>query len=172
MVRKRKDRGKSNTRLYAIIASIITLFLAVIVILNQGPTNGESQADTGRAYPVVKLYRTSLCDCCESYENYLKSKGVEVQTMIVDQQGLQDLRKKLGIPSRLFSCHTSVVESYFVEGHVPLEAISKLLEERPNVEGIALPGMLQGSPGMDGAKTSPLKIYSKTGDSITVFMEI
>jgi hypothetical protein len=172
MVRNRKAQGKSNTQLYAIVASIITLFLAVIVILNQGPTNDERQADTRRAYPVVKLYRTSLCDCCESYENYLKSKGVAVQTMIVDQQELQDLRKRLGIPSQLFSCHTSVVEDYFVEGHIPLEAISKLLEERPNVEGIALPGMPQGSPGMDGTKTGPLKIYSKTGDSITIFMEL
>ncbi len=170
--RKGKGRGKSNILLYFIIAGAITLLLAVVVILNQGPTNDVGRADMDRVRPAMELYRTSLCDCCERYEDYLKNRGVEVQTIIVDQQGLLDLRRRFGIPSQLFSCHTSVLEDYFVEGHVPLEAISKLLVERPDVDGIALPGMPQGSPGMDGAKTGPLKNYAKTGHSITVFMEL
>ncbi|GBC70584.1 hypothetical protein HRbin02_00352 [Candidatus Calditenuaceae archaeon HR02] len=172
MVRKRKGNKKSNILLYSIVASVITILLALVVVLNQGSTNSEKPTFTSIAYPVVKLYRTSLCDCCGKYEGYLKSRGVQVQTVMMDPQGLLDMRKKLGIPSQLFSCHTSVLDGYFVEGHVPLEAISNLLVERPDVDGIALPGMPQGSPGMDGSKTGPLKIYSKTGDSITIFMEL
>lgn len=65
-------------------------------------------------------------------------------------------------------CHTTVVGSYAVEGHVPVEAIDRLLEERPAVNGIALPGMPTGSPGMGGALAGPLTVYSFNGSDKTV----
>ncbi|MEM2092532.1 MAG: DUF411 domain-containing protein [Candidatus Bathyarchaeia archaeon] len=121
---------------------------------------------------VITLYKAPTCSCCGEYEKYLRSRSVEVEVKIIDQQELLALKQRLGIPSKLFSCHTSIVDGYFVEGHVPLEAIYKLLAERPSIDGIALPGMPEGSPGMGDHRTGPLRIYAKDGDSVTLFLEL
>jgi hypothetical protein len=73
---------------------------------------------------------------------------------------LAHLKNSLDIPPEMWSCHTTVVKGYFVEGHVPVEAIRRLLDGQPAVNGIALPGMPPGSPGMGGVKTGPLIVYS------------
>jgi hypothetical protein len=71
------------------------------------------------------------------------------------------------------SCHTVLLNNYFVEGHIPIEAIEKLLTEKPEINGIALPQMPSGSCGMTGLKLSPFKIYSiKNGQDQGIFMEI
>jgi hypothetical protein len=69
-------------------------------------------------------------------------------------------------------CHTTVINEYFVEGHVPIEAVRKLLEERPLIDGIALPRMPQGSPGMGGEKTQPFVIYSITDGKVEEFVTL
>ena len=73
------------------------------------------------------------------------------------------VKRRLGVPAGLEACHTVVLEGYFVEGHVPREAITRLLEDRPRILGLALPGMPSGSPGMDGPKEGPLVVYAVTG---------
>jgi hypothetical protein len=72
------------------------------------------------------------------------------------------------------SCHTVEIENYFVEGHVPIEAIQKLLNEKPDINGIALPGMPSGSPGMPGLKMEKFKIHQITldGQDGGVFIEL
>jgi hypothetical protein len=87
-------------------------------------------------------------------------------------EDLTGIKDSFGIPQDMQSCHTVKIDGYFVEGHVPMEAIRKLLEERPPIDGIALPGMLQGSPGMSGAKTEPFVIYSITAGEVAEFMTI
>jgi hypothetical protein len=67
------------------------------------------------------------------------------------------------------SCHTTVVGDYFIEGHVPIEAIDKLLSEKPLIDGIALPGKPYGAPGMRGAKTSDFTIYALSDGRASVF---
>ena len=69
-----------------------------------------------------------------------------------------------GIPSFLESCHTTIIGNYFVEGHIPLEAVEKLLEEQPDIAGIAMSGMPSGSPGMPGTKTEDFIIFSVNRD--------
>ena len=64
------------------------------------------------------------------------------------------------MPEKFAGCHTTVVDGYVVEGHVPLTALDRLLAERPPVTGISLPGMPTGSPGMDGVKYAPFRIFS------------
>ncbi len=68
------------------------------------------------------------------------------------------------------SCHTAVIADYFVEGHVPIEAVEKLLSEKPDVDGIALPGMPQGSLGMSGQKTAAFRIYALSAGTASEFM--
>ena len=70
------------------------------------------------------------------------------------------------------SCHTTILGKYFIEGHVPLEAINKLLKEQPDIDGIALPGMPIGTPGMPGEKEEPYVIYQLIDGKPSVFMTI
>ena len=99
------------------------------------------------AEPMV-VYKTATCGCCHAWVDYLKAAGVTVDAR--DVTDLAAVKDSLGLPQGLGSCHTARVGGYTVEGHVPAEDIARLLAERPaDVEGIAVPGMPTGSPGME-----------------------
>ena len=83
---------------------------------------------------------------------------------------LSSIRQQHGIPEDYGSCHTAIIDGYTVEGHVPVEAIIKLLTEKPNIDGIALPGMADGAPGMDGIQTRPYTIYALKNGKASDFM--
>jgi hypothetical protein len=105
----------------------------------------------------VTLYKDPQCGCCEGYADYLRGNGFEVS--IVPTHDLPLLDDKYGIPTDLQPCHLSLIGGYVVGGHVPIEVVNRLLLERPNITGITLAGMPLGSPGMNGEKTEPFKIY-------------
>jgi hypothetical protein len=112
---------------------------------------------------VVEFHKAMSCGCCGLHANYLSSRGgLELDIMIMDD--VTPAKDELGIPEELRSCHSIVIDGYFVEGHMPLEAINKLLEERPDIAGIALPGMPTGSPGMMGSKSGDWIIYGVNHD--------
>ncbi len=85
---------------------------------------------------------------------------------------MSSIKKKYQIAQNMKSCHTGVIEDYFVEGHVPVEAIEEMLAEKPDISGIALPGMPPGSPGMPGQKTEAFKIYALSDGTASEFMII
>jgi hypothetical protein len=87
-------------------------------------------------------------------------------------RSLQTVKQKYNIPLEMQSCHTTIIGEYFIEGHVPYEAINKLLKEQPNIDGIALPGMPIGTPGMPGEKDEPYVIYQLIDGKSSVFMTI
>lgn len=99
------------------------------------------------AKPAVTVYKTPTCGCCKLWVAHLKDNGFPVRTE--DHDDLALIKKYNGVPPQLSSCHTALVEGYVVEGHVPADVIDKLLAERPQVTGIAVPGMPAGSPGME-----------------------
>lgn len=101
---------------------------------------------------------------------YLQANGLEVQSVRSDDYA--KIKAEYGIPVNMRGCHTSIIGDYYVEGHVPVEAIWKLLDERPPIAGIALPGMPSGSPGMGGEKERPFTIYAIVGGQIDVFMTV
>ena len=112
---------------------------------------------------VVEFHKSMNCGCCGSHADYLSRKGnLDVDVMIMED--VEPAKDELGIPNELRTCHTFIVGDYYVEGHVPLEAINKLLEESPDIAGIALPGMPSGSPGMPGAKAGDWVIYGVNHD--------
>ncbi len=82
------------------------------------------------------------------------------------------IKEQYGIPEELWSCHTTIVDGYYIEGHVPIDVVLKLLAERPTIDGIALPGMPSGSPGMDGEKDGPWVIYAVTGTTYEEFVTV
>ena len=107
------------------------------------------RASPSVARPTVTVWKSSDCTCCGGWVAYMRKLGYKV-----DVNELEDVASKKaaqGIPEELWSCHTSKIGDYLIEGHVPEPAIAKLLTEGPNVKGLALPGMEPGSPGMGGA---------------------
>lgn len=119
----------------------------------------------------AEYYKSINCGCCDVHANYIDSKGFD--TKVNNLQDVSGIKAQYNIPSELQSCHTVVIGDYFVEGHIPVEAINKMLEEQPDIAGIAMPGMPAGSPGMPGAKTRDFIIYSVNHDgSYQEFMRI
>lgn len=98
------------------------------------------------ASPVL-VYKTPTCGCCSLWVDHLRASGFDVETR--DLPSLTAVKDSLGVPMQLGSCHTAVVDGYVVEGHVPAAEIARMLQERPDVRGIAVPGMPLGSPGME-----------------------
>lgn len=99
------------------------------------------------AKPSIELYKSPSCGCCTGWADIMVEKGyvVEVQAM----QEWQHVKQEFGMPGKLMSCHTAVIDGYLIEGHVPEKDIARLLAERPaDIAGIAAPGMPQHSPGM------------------------
>ncbi len=117
------------------------------------PASVVAEADEAVTFVV---HRTETCGCCGDYEEYLEQHGFEVDQRMHDD--VRPIREGFGIPSTQASCHTGEVGPYAVEGHVPMEAIDQLLDERPDVDGIALAGMPQGSPGMPGDQEAPFVV--------------
>jgi hypothetical protein len=110
----------------------------------------------------VTLYKNPECSCCESYAQYLEQNGFKVDVKATND--LAEISRKAAIPEDLEGCHTSFIGSYVVDGHVPVKTIRKLLDEKPAIVGITLPGMPPGSPGMYGEKTGPLTVYAVSRD--------
>ena len=119
----------------------------------------------------VAIYKSASCGCCTIYGSYFKSEG-DSDAKIITTDELDSIKTKYGIPLELQSCHTTIIGDYFIEGHVPLEAVEKLLEEKPDIDGIALPGMPVGSPGMPGPKEGSFKIYAISNGAAYEFMII
>ena len=118
----------------------------------------------------ITIYKTQSCGCCEGFISELTKSGFNVKLDVRDD--IIDIKEKYNISEEMESCHTAFINGYFIEGHVPIEAINKLIEESPEIDGIALPGMPSGSLGMPGEKEGKLKIYSITNGEASIFMEI
>lgn len=97
--------------------------------------------------PLVEVWKSPTCGCCQDWVDHLQAEGFAVRTY---DTGNSAARARLGMPTRYGSCHTARVGSYVVEGHVPAREIHRLLKERPEALGLAVPNMPIGSPGMDG----------------------
>jgi hypothetical protein len=95
----------------------------------------------------VTVYTTPTCGCCTKWAEYVRANGFSVKTVFRDN--LTPIKRKYDVSPMLETCHTAIVDGYVVEGHVPIDVIRKLLEERPDAKGIAVPGMPVGSPGME-----------------------
>lgn len=118
----------------------------------------------------VVVYKEPTCGCCEGYIAELRKQGANVEVKQPEEMGA--MKSKYGIPRDKQSCHTTVVGNYFVEGHVPIAAVEKLLNEKPNIDGIGLPGMPLGTPGMPGTKQAPYNVYQKNRGEFTSFVTL
>ena len=107
----------------------------------------------------IVMHRSPTCGCCVKWAERARAAGFDVA--IEETQDIMAVKRKLGVPDALASCHTSVAGGYTIEGHVPLKHVQKLLATKPKVRGIAVPGMPLGSPGME--------VPGYAGDAFEVF---
>jgi hypothetical protein len=145
------------TNLGARIASL--LLLCVIAAGCSRPAEGA---------PIVTVYKTPTCGCCTAWEDHLRESGFQVQSHSIND--LRQVKAQQNVPQALGSCHTAVVEGYTVEGHVPADVIRRLIAERPAIDGIAVPGMPMGSPGMEGPYVERYEVFTfKDGEPVDVY---
>jgi hypothetical protein len=97
--------------------------------------------------PTVEVYKTLSCGCCGLWVEHMQQSGFRINLHNV--RDVTPVRENFGVPDAMGSCHTAVVGGYAIEGHVPAVDVKRLLRERPKATGIAVPGMVQGSPGME-----------------------
>ena len=110
------------------------------------------------AKPAMTVHKSPSCGCCGAWIKHVEKAGYTVS--VVNADDLAPVKAKAGVPDELMSCHTAFVDGYVVEGHVPSEAIDRLLSLRPAVRGIAVAGMPDNSPGMPAPRPEPFAVMT------------
>ena len=136
------DRRLFVTRLVGLAALGVTSrrLWAELPALANGPTS-------------ITIYKSSTCGCCTKWVDHIRAGGFS--TVVHDEEEMEKLKDKLGVPGSLRSCHTAQVDGYLIEGHVPSADIRRLLAEKPKVAGLAVPEMPPLTPGMAPAGVEP-----------------
>lgn len=159
----------------------MTKRLATAAILAASALMGTVPADPGRAQEAaaagtaigegteVTIYRDPGCGCCDTYAEYLATHGFEVT--VLDDPDYAARSIEAGVPEAGLGCHLAMVEGYAVSGLVPAEIIARLLEERPGIAGITLPGMPANAPGMAPEKTGTLRVFAFGEEGVSVFSD-
>ena len=114
----------------------------------------------------VTVYKSPACGCCSQWVNQLEASGLDVD--VVDVADVQTVGSRMGVPAEARSCHTAKVGDYWVEGHVPPDLVAYLIKEKPEgIAGLAVPGMVIGSPGMEGPNAGEYDViaYDSNGNS-------
>jgi len=101
----------------------------------------------------VEMYKSPNCECCTGWAEHLRKAGFSVT--VHKRDDMDAIKRKYGVPEKLASCHTAVVDGYILEGHVPAQDVERLLKEHPKVAGLTAPGMPMKSPGMQAVGRSP-----------------
>lgn len=110
----------------------------------------SKDANVVQDLPAITVYKSPTCGCCAKWVDHLEENGFEVES--IDTPDVNVTKVQYGVPGELSSCHTAIVDGYVVEGHVPADVIKKMLADKPEIVGIAVPGMPMGSPGMEGSR--------------------
>jgi hypothetical protein len=141
-------RAASSWRNFAVRGAWAILVVAAL--------SCSAARETGDAELVV--YKTPWCGCCDKWVEHLRENGFVVSTEEVTDLAREKSRR--GVGREIASCHTAIVDGYVIEGHVPADVIKRLLDERPPVAGLAVPGMPMGSPGMEGGYEEPYEVLT------------
>lgn len=134
--------------------------LAFALFLNPVPAWAEGTA--------VEVWRNQSCSCCGKWAQHMQTAGYTVTINEAASGVLARIKKQAGIAPDLASCHTAKVAGYVIEGHVPAADVERLLAEKPEAVGLAVPGMPIGSPGMEaGGETEPYEVLLVKKDGST-----
>ena len=136
-----------------------TAIFAVIVLM--ASLTGAAAAEL----PTMTVWKSPWCGCCGKWVAHMQAAGFKVVTKEV--KALDKVKRLAGIPEPLQSCHTAEVGGYKIEGHVPAPDVKRLLKAKPKVDGLAVPGMPSGSPGMENGERDPYDVLAFTRDGRT-----
>jgi len=135
--------------------ALVALALVIPAGVIAQRAGGKPAAPAAQA---ITIYKTATCGCCTKWVDHLKTAGFNPTVHVVENMSQSPITK--GVPDALRSCHTATLEGYLVEGHVPADVIKQLVKEKPRVEGIAVPGMPAGSPGMESPTPEPYDVIA------------
>jgi hypothetical protein len=122
-------------------------------------------ADTA---PSIEVWKSATCQCCGAWVKHLEANGFTVKVNAAEPSTLASLKRQAGVGDKLASCHTAMIDGHVIEGHVPATDIKRLVAERPEAIGLAVPGMPVGSPGMEqGAEFEPYDVLLVKKDGTT-----
>jgi hypothetical protein len=145
-----------SSRFFSYAAAIVLVAGGAIWYIISDYYDHQQQADQSAKSQVV-MYKNPNCQCCTKWATHMEEAGFTVS--IQPTQQMSAVKTNYKVPYDMGSCHTAVVNGYVVEGHVPAKEVKKLLEERPDAIGLAVPGMPVGSPGMEqGNRTEPYDV--------------
>jgi hypothetical protein len=129
-----------------------TIFLSLALALSNTAVVANETID-------MTVYRSPTCSCCKRWVSHVEQNGFKVKDIVTD--GVQAIKDQNGITPAIASCHTALVGGYAIEGHVPASDIKTLLQNKPKVAGISVPGMPVGTPGMEmGGKKDAYDVIS------------
>lgn len=114
---------------------------------SRDPVSAQGPAAGAQAGTAMTVYKDAGCGCCDVWVEHLQAAGFSVE--VHERDDMRGIKEQAGVPLELRSCHTGQIAGYFVEGHVPAADLQRLLGERPDARGLAVPGMPLGSPGME-----------------------
>lgn len=137
-------------------AAAVCLALAPFAGADAAPAVNERPAAQAPASTHLIMHKTPWCGCCSAWAEQAKAAGFTVE--VREYEKLDPIKEALGVPASQASCHTAEIDGYYVEGHVPLADVRRMLAERPAALGIAVPGMPQGSPGMESPNPQPFSV--------------
>lgn len=152
--------------------AVLSLFASACGNADAAPDAAEQRAAvTDASLPELLVYKSPTCGCCNGWVEHMREAGFAVDAR--DVTDMMSIKRDAGVPVAMSSCHTTLVDGYVVEGHVPAEQVKRLLDERPELAGIAAPGMPVGSPGMEGPNAQPYQVlaFDRSGRA-EVFAEI
>lgn len=136
-----------------------TLLAAFPAAADEFRAPGVSQQDP----LTISVYRSPTCGCCKDWVTHLRQHGFTVVDHVTAD--MTPVKERLGVPGAARSCHTATIGGYFIEGHVPADDIKRILAQQPQIRGLAVPGMVVGSPGMEvGDRKDPYTVVSVERD--------
>lgn len=148
------------------IFSSAILVLAVSIYIGFSFSNKDAIAATDDNE--IMVYKSPTCGCCEKWVSHLERDGFNVTSK--NMQNMDPIKKTIGVQRQYQSCHTAKIGKYFIEGHVPAADIKKLLNNKPGIKGLSVPGMVTGSPGMEGARKDPYNVLAiDTNNNYSVY---
>ena len=140
--------SSARRRVLFALGAVAAVGGGVALFLEPTPTMAEE----------VVVYKDPSCECCGSWARHMRQNGFAVTVNNVDD--MDPIKRKAGIPEAMESCHTAYISDYLIEGHVPAADIKRMLSERPDIKGLAVPGMPLSAPGMDSPEREPYSVLA------------
>ncbi len=148
-----------NRVLSVVTGSLAAILTVGLFAISSAPEAWAAEPVAHEHHADVTVYKAARCGCCDKWAEQMQASGLEVDVVIVDDPG--SIKRELGIPRNLASCHTAVAGDYWIEGHVPIDLTHQLLKDQPDdIRGIAVPGMPAGSPGMESPNPVTYQVLS------------